>query len=238
MLLVLASAAHAGPITEASANVNVWAGSVAQNCSSPAACALTEYRSMAAAAAWSQASPGAIAAGVQGGALGAGNQAAAWAASSFRDTLTISGGTGPGALVATVLMTGGGSGSLQSGGRMVSVNGGWYSLGAWGRATHTLTTSFTFGQAFDFILFTNLRGTWSGSANEGGSLQMSAAVQSLRVLDGQGREVNFTLTSESGHRYGTASALSAIATPEPGTWALVGLGLAAAAVRRWRQRGR
>ena len=166
----------------------------------------------AASSSWATASYGSASAYVQGGAYLPGYGASATAFSSFTDTLTFFGGTGAGVLSILESVVSFGTGSLQAG------NSDWHPT------TILVKESFTFGTPFTLSISAFSAGNFYGGLGDAGSLLVSKSLESLTVLDSNGKPVTgLSYTDVSGHVY-SASGATFTNTPEPAAWVLGGIG--------------
>jgi hypothetical protein len=122
--------------------------------------------------------------------------------------LTIFGGVGQGVLDIVESSLTYGTGILQNGSPGVVP------------VTSTLTQNFTYGTPFTISLSASASGLFDGITGDGGSLLIERNLQSMRV-DGAGL---LTYTDQSGHVYSIEDATFK-ATPEPGAWVLLAIGL-------------
>ena len=168
--------------------------------------------SKAAASSWATASYGSASAYVQGGAYLPGYGSSATASSSFTETLTFFGGTGTGVLSILESVVSYGTGSLQAG------NSDWHPTKV------LINESFTFGTPFTLSISAFSAGNFYGGLGDAGSLLVTKSLESLTVLDSNGKPVtSLSYTNTAGQVY-LASAATFTNTPEPGAWVLGGIG--------------
>lgn len=215
----MGSVCRAGLITSASADAYQWGGAQ-QSCQTGTLATAAAFCSAsvgywAASNGLATSSYGSVAAYIQGGVATVGYGASAMASAGFSDELTIFGGVGQGVLDMLESSLEYGTGILQNGSPGVVP------------VTSTFSQTFTYGTPFTISLSASASGLFDGG--DGGSLLVEKTLQSMTV-EGARSEL-LTYTDQSGHVYSIEDA-AFTATPEPGAWTLVAIGLGLLVVGR------